>query len=660
MSICIFEYWMQRFEDLLAEAYEELCNLSQIKAEVNYRELGIDDGAETREQEQLSSGSVRRAVIRPATSGGGSPGPSSLVFLHMTFSRDDGEGTGAGAGTGMGAEEEAGPDADAAGVGHVVASTRKEHGGSGVPCMYRLNEGRWRPVRGLEIALLEMLQGERSLVVTKPSMCFLHEDVEDSWMARALRPCLEGDSGASHVSRPAHETYRSDVELLAWIDDVVAVDLASAEGVEGAEGKAPGRVAFKRITADGTGWETPREPFSVSVRMTQQPVEQYGRGDGAPQAATTTTTSAEEETIECEIGDGRLPKDLEAVICTMRKGEDAVVLCPAPEPEPGPEPSPTRPMPQDAYVQYRVSLLDMTQARDLMGDGKTMKKITKKGEGEFPIDCPMEDARVVLRTKIRRKDSASADAAALWMPLMASSLDAETEVATGMGELPPVVDAAVRLMLKGEVSVLTADVDDTIRELCERDGAHAFSVGDRVEVEIELVRFDSDGARPVQLLEPEEKLVRARQFKEDGNFLYKKGRFHLARSKYNKAINCVGKLFEFSEADVDEACSIKTSSTLNLAACAHSTGSYSEAIQWCERVLEDDSQNTKALFRRNKALVGLARFDEALADLDALITIDPSLSADVSRERAIVRRKIKEADAKQRRQFGSFLLKDRR
>ena len=76
--------------------------------------------------------------------------------------------------------------------------------------------------------------------------------------------------------------------------------------------------------------------------------------------------------------------------------------------------------------------------------------------------------------------------------------------------------------------------------------------------------------------------------------------------------------------------------------------------------MEDDSQNTKALFRRNKALVGLARFDEALADLDALITIDPSLSDDVSRERAIVRRKIKEADAKQRRQFGSFLLKDRR
>ena len=105
MSICIFEYWMQRFEDLLAEAYEELCNLSQIKAEVNYRELGIDDGAETREQEQLSSGSVRRAVIRPATSGGGSPGPSSLVFLHMTFSRDDGEGTGAVTGTGTGAEE---------------------------------------------------------------------------------------------------------------------------------------------------------------------------------------------------------------------------------------------------------------------------------------------------------------------------------------------------------------------------------------------------------------------------------------------------------------------------------------------------------------------------------------------------------------------------
>ena len=652
-----------------AEAYEELCSLSQIKAEVNYKELGIDDGAETREQDLLSAGSVKKAVIRASTSGGGSPGTSSLVFVHMTFSRDDGD------------EESDGDDAspaDVSGVGgvggvgidHVVASTRKEHGGSGVPCLYRLNEGRWRPVRGLEIALSDMLQGERSLVVVRPSMCFLHEDVEDSWMARALRPLLEG-SGKPRVSRPVHSTYRVDVELVAWIDKIVAVDLTPADR---AQGGAPGRVAFKRIVAEGTGWETPREPFSVSVRVMQQPVEQYCCDDSRSTLQSPETSG--EETIECEIGDGRLSTDLEAVICTMRKGEDAVVLCPAPEPSaaaaaPAAPPSaPVRPMPQDAYVQYRVSLLDMTQARDLMGDGKTMKKITRKGRGEFPIDCPMEDTHVVLRTKIRphakirRRDAADAhadahafasqstDAVNPWMPLMAPSLDGETEVATGMGDLPPVVDAAVRLMLEGEVSVLTTDVDDTIRALSENGGEHKLSIGDRVEVEIELVRFDE--ARPIQLLEPEEKLVRARQFKEDGNVLYKKGLYQLARSKYNKAINCVGKGFEFSEADVDEAFATKTSSMLNMAACAQQVGSYGEAIQWCERVLEDDSENTKALFRRSKALVGLAKYDEALADLDAMLQIDPSLGDDVARDKAAVRRKIKEADAKQRREFGAF------
>ena len=610
-----------RFE----RAYEEIRALQRIKAEVNYKEIGIDDGASAREQDELESGGVRKAVIKGSTSGAETPGPSSLVFLHVTFRRGTGND---------GDDGDDGDDEGAQGDANVIVSTRKEHGGSGVPCLYRLNEGRWRPVRGLEIALSDMPKGERSLVVMKPSMCFLHENVEDSWMARTLRPLM------GTPTRSLHMMYEADVELVAWIDDVVPVDLEAKDCEE--------RVAFKRIVAEGTGWETPREPFSVSLLVTQEPVEQYGLVDAEP--------ASDERTIECEIGDGTLSKDLEAVVCTMRKEEDAIVLCPA-----GGESvrsSTGQAALQAGYVQYRVSLLDMTQARDLMGDGKTLKKIARKGQGEFPIDCPMEDTTVVLRTKIRSK-SKDRDAATrlTWMPLISATIDGEIEVSTGMGDLPHVVDAAVRLMLKGEVSVLTTDVDETLFRACLIDGMDnpSFSIGDRVEINIELVRFEE--APPIQLLEPEEKLAKARKFKEDGNLLFKKGMYPLAKSKYNKAMNCVGKGFEFSEEDIDEAYGIKASSMLNLAACAQKLDSYGEAIQWCERVLEDDSENTKALFRRSKALVAMARYDDALADLDAMVRIDPSLADDAEREKCNVRRKIKEADAKQRREFGNFFAR---
>jgi len=210
-----------------------------------------------------------------------------------------------------------------------------------------------------------------------------------------------------------------------------------------------------------------------------------------------------------------------------------------------------------------------------------MKKITRKGRGEFPMDCPMEDTRVVVKAKVRSaRTDASSPSSQDWVPFMGPSIDAEIDVATGMGDVPLVLDAAVRLMLPGEVSVLTTVVDDAMLQFCR-----LVPKGERLDIEVELVRFDP--APPIQLLEPGEKLAKAAQFKEEGNTLYKKGLIPLAKSKYNKAINCVGKGFEFSEEEIDEALGIKVSCMLNLAACAQQAGSYGEAIQWCDRVLED-------------------------------------------------------------------------
>lgn len=39
------------------------------------------------------------------------------------------------------------------------------------------------------------------------------------------------------------------------------------------------------------------------------------------------------------------------------------------------------------------------QVRDMAGDGQVMKRIVRKGEGEFPVDCPLEDSRVRMHCR---------------------------------------------------------------------------------------------------------------------------------------------------------------------------------------------------------------------------------------------------------------------
>lgn len=35
----------------------------------------------------------------------------------------------------------------------------------------------------------------------------------------------------------------------------------------------------------------------------------------------------------------------------------------------------------------------------MAGDGQVMKRIVRKGEGEFPVDCPLEDSRVRMHCR---------------------------------------------------------------------------------------------------------------------------------------------------------------------------------------------------------------------------------------------------------------------
>lgn len=438
----------------------------------------------------------------------------------------------------------------------ILFTTRKDTGGFGEPCLYILEKGKCRPLRGIEITLMSMTVGERNIIVMKSEMCLMHSEVDNSSMAQQIichKPTI--DAGL---------TYKADVELVDWKPP--HVDCIQSHGKD---------YIFKYILCEGIGWETPREPFTICVKVCGRSVTYQNCG--------VSDVLLPETIITCEVGDGTLPRELESGICTMRKEEQAVILMPLMSIHPMIPNGQVHKKDGDLkalqinYMEFEVTLIDMTQARDLMGDGRTIKKILKKGIGEFPIDCPMEDTNITMRAKIRTKGGSE------WYPFLADSLDKKYNGLTGMGEIPDVVDAALRVMLEKEVCLLTTVVDEKLISFFPDDQALIISKGQSVEIEIELISFRK--ALPVAALPPEEKLERAKQMKQEGNELYRKDRISLAKSKYNKAITCVAKAYEFSEEDLEVATEIKVSCMLNMAACAQKNCAYGEAISWCEKVL---------------------------------------------------------------------------
>jgi len=115
------------------------------------------------------------------------------------------------------------------------------------------------------------------------------------------------------------------------------------------------------------------------------------------------------------------------------------------------------------------------------------------------------------------------------------------------------------------------------------------------------------------------------QAKQEGNQLFRAGKNAQAIEKYTRAADAL-KMDTTSEAQtVLKAC------WLNAAACRLKLEHWHQAEDLCDLVLETESNNLKALFRRGQARSGLGLRAEAIQDLEAAAAeseeIDPQLSA---------------------------------
>lgn len=165
--------------------------------------------------------------------------------------------------------------------------------------------------------------------------------------------------------------------------------------------------------------------------------------------------------------------------------------------------------------------------------------------------------------------------------------------------------------------------------------------------EIELLSVGKPGEykkEPWQM-DSQEKLNIVPKLKQEGNQLYTTEEYKEAAEKYAQALGCLEQLC-LREKPGDEEWTkldkMKIPLLLNFSQCKLLLGEYYDVIKHTTTVLEKDSNNVKALYRRAKANKACWNPDEAKDDFKKAAELDPSLRKAIKKELEELEQIIKE------------------
>ncbi|XP_039136399.1 peptidyl-prolyl cis-trans isomerase PASTICCINO1 [Dioscorea cayenensis subsp. rotundata] len=478
--------------------------------------------------------------------------------------------------------------------GVIVNSTRSEHGGKGNPVRYIL--GKSKMLLGFCEGLPTMLKGEVAMFKIKPNLHYAEDDC----------PLLAPDGF------PKDDELHFEIEMLDFYKvKVVSEDLG----------------ILKKIINEGQGWESPREPYEVISWISAMTLH----GEVILPCA--------KEPFHFTFGKSEVPKGLEMAIGTMTRGEKAAVFVSnAYLTE-----SPLMNITEDLEgVQFEVELVHFIQVRDMLGDGRLIKRRIVDGRGEFPMDCPLQDSLL----KVHYKGMLLNEEKTVFYDTRVDNDGQPLEFSSGEGLVPEGLEMCVRLMLPGEISVVTCPpdyaYDKFLRPPNVPEGAH-------VQWEIELLGFempkDWTGLNFQSIMDEADKI------KSTGNRLFKEGKFELARAKYEKVLREYNHVNPQDDEEGKVFLNSRNSLHLNVAVCYQKLGEYRKSIETCNKVLDANPVHVKALYRRGMAYMLGGDFDEAKNDFEMMIKIDKSSEPDATAAILKLKQKEQEVEKKARKQF---------
>ncbi|XP_061955458.1 peptidyl-prolyl cis-trans isomerase PASTICCINO1 [Populus nigra] len=479
-------------------------------------------------------------------------------------------------------------------AGVVVESTRSEYGGKGTPIRQVL--GKSKMLLGLLEGLPTMLRGEVAMFKMKPQMHYSEADCPVS----------------PPSSFPRDDELHFEIEMIDFSKvKVVSDDLG----------------VIKKVIDEGQGWESPREPYEVKAWISAK------TGDDK-----VILSPKQGEPYFFTIGKSEVPKGLEMGIGTMTREEKAVIYVT----NQYLTESPLMSVAGLEEVQFEVELIHFTQVRDMLGDGRLIKRRLRDGKGEFPMDCPLQDSllRVHYKGMLLNKEKT------VFIDTRIDNDGQPLEFSSGEGLVPEGFEMCVRLMLPGEVALVTCPpdyaYDKFTRPANVPEGAH-------IEWEIELLGFEMP--KDWTGLDFQGVMDEAEKIRTTGNRLFKEGKFELAKAKYEKVLREFNHVNPQDDEEGKVFLNTRNLLNLNVAACHLKLGECRKSIETCNKVLEANPAHVKALYRRGMAYMEVGDFEEARSDFEMMLKVDKSSELDATAALKKLKQKQQDVEKKARRQF---------
>uniref|UniRef100_A0A1J3DKX7 peptidylprolyl isomerase n=1 Tax=Noccaea caerulescens TaxID=107243 RepID=A0A1J3DKX7_NOCCA len=479
--------------------------------------------------------------------------------------------------------------------GVVVESTRSECGGRGLPIRDVL--GKSKLILGLLEGIPTMHKAEIAMFKMKPEMHYAEKDC----------PVSAPDNF------PKDDELHFEIELLDFSKAKIASDDLGV---------------VKKIINEGEGWESPREPYEVKARISAK------SGDGQ------VIFSPTEEPYFFTFGKSEVPKGLEIGIGTMARKEKAVIYVRKQYLTESPL---MHIIAQDLEeVHFEVELVHFIQVRDMLGDGRLMKRRIQDGRGEFPMDCPLQDSRL----SVHYKGMLLNEEKTIFYDSRVCNNDQPLEFSSGEGLVPEGFEMCTRLMLPGEIALVTCPPDYAYDKFPRPPGVPE---GAHIQWEIELLNFETP--RDWTGLNFQSIMNEAENIRSTGNRLFKEGKFELAKAKYEKVLREFNHVNPQDDEEGKVFGDTRNMLHLNVAACLLKMGEWRKSVETCNKVLEAKPGHVKGLFRRGMAYMAGAEYEDARNDFNTMIKVDKSSEADATAALLKLKQKEHEAESKARKQF---------